>query len=178
MKQKSDQLSILEQELSDLKKAMNDILNEKEKLEHDIEIKNLDMSNLYNTLENKIEENKSLQEQIKTLQMHNFEATTNIRNLENDNIHKQTALNTARKESSVLMEKLQHHEHLESEYSKLKTAHEQIILEKERLQRALDAQLSDLTRLERENNELYDQTNNLIKVNIQIYDFLNLSSSN
>ncbi|XP_073941433.1 uncharacterized protein isoform X2 [Choristoneura fumiferana] len=164
LKRKSDQLSILEQELSDLKKSLNDTLTEKKELERDFEIKNQDLNNLYNNLENKIEENRSLQEKIKTLQMHNFEAINNIKNLENDNLDKQTALNTARRESSVLMEKLQHHENLESEYSKLKTAHEQIIVEKERLQRALDAQLSDLTRLERENNELYDQTNNIIRL--------------
>ncbi|KAI8427546.1 hypothetical protein MSG28_002059 [Choristoneura fumiferana] len=131
LKRKSDQLSILEQELSDLKKSLNDTLTEKKELERDFEIKNQDLNNLYNNLENKIEENRSLQEKIKTLQMHNFEAINNIKNLENDNLDKQTALNTARRESSVLMEKLQHHENLESEYSKLKTAHEQIILSSE-----------------------------------------------
>ncbi|XP_047987532.1 major antigen-like isoform X2 [Leguminivora glycinivorella] len=165
LKMESARLSNLEHELLDLKKAIAELLREKAELEHSFKIKEQELNHMHNILDRKIEENKSLMEELDTLKSHHLVATNNIKSLENENELHQTELDRYRRESSVLIEKLQFHDKLESELQDLKTDHDAIKLEKERLQKELDAQLSDFRKIQEEKRELQTRTEELLAHN-------------
>ncbi|XP_061706916.1 LOW QUALITY PROTEIN: centromere-associated protein E-like [Cydia pomonella] len=165
LKTECARLSNLEHELSDLKKAIADLLKEKTELEHSFKIKEQELNHMHDILDRKIEENKSLMEELDTLKSHHLQATNNIRTLANENELHQTELDRYRRESSVLIEKLQFHNKLESELQELKTDHDGIKLEKERLQKELDAQLLDFQKIQEEKRELQNRTDDLLAHN-------------
>ncbi|XP_063529672.1 kinesin-related protein 4-like isoform X2 [Cydia strobilella] len=165
LKIESARLSNLEYELLDLKKAIAELLKEKAELEHSFKIKEQELNHMHNILDCKIEENKSLMEELDTLKSYHLQATNNIKTLENENELHQTELDRCRRESSVLIEKLQFHNKLENELLNLKTDHGAIKLEKERLQKELDAQLLDFQKVQEEKRELQSRTDDLLAHN-------------
>ncbi|XP_049866864.1 cytadherence high molecular weight protein 2-like [Pectinophora gossypiella] len=149
--QKFKKADSLENELAELKKAYDDLTKEKSILQADYDNKTEEINHLYNTLEDKIDENRDLVDQIKSLQYHQAEAKSNIEKLKDENLNNQSALNTARKESEELVNKIKNYEALLREYEDLKRVHYQIEKEKDKLQR--------------ENLELNVQTQNVMAQN-------------
>ncbi|XP_063358821.1 centromere-associated protein E-like [Cydia amplana] len=165
LKMESARLSNIEHELSDLKKAIAELLKEKAELEHSFKIKAQELNHMHDILDRKIEENKSLMEEIDTLKSHYLQATNNIKTLENENELYQTELGRYKRESSVLIEKLEFHSKLENELQELKTDHDEIKLEKERLLEELNAQLLDFQKIQDEKRELQSRTDDLLAHN-------------
>ncbi|XP_063617958.1 uncharacterized protein LOC134790900 isoform X2 [Cydia splendana] len=165
LKIESERLSNLEHELSDLKKAIAELLKEKAELEHSLKIKEQELNHMHDILDGKIEENKSLMKELDTLKSHHLQVTNNIKTLENENELHHTELDRYRRESSVLIEKMQFHNELENELLNLKTDHDAIKLEKDRLQKELDAQLLDFQKIQEEKRELQSRTDELLTHN-------------
>ncbi|XP_063375851.1 uncharacterized protein LOC134663413 [Cydia fagiglandana] len=165
LKIESARLSNLEHELSDLKKTITELLEMKAELEHSLKIKEQDLNHMHDILDRKIEENKSLMEELDTLKSHHSQVTNNIKAFENEKEIQHTELDKYRRESSVLIEKLQFHNELENELLNLKTDHNAIKLEKERLQKQLDAQLLDFQKIQEEKRELQSRTDELLTYN-------------
>lgn len=160
--QKCEQIELLEQELEDFRKTYEALLNEKNILLDDFNNKKEEFNKLYNNLEEKIEENRELVEQIKSLEMN---AQNRIKSLQDDNLTTQATLNVIKKESAELFDKIKYYETLEVEFNQLKRAHSQMKMEKDKLQDELDMQLADLKKIEKENYELQCQSQNLITQN-------------
>lgn len=150
--QKCNQVESLQNELIDLKKAFTE--STKERTE--------EFDRLYNTLENKIEENKELMERIKSLETKQASATNVIHTLQDEKMMTRSKLNLIKKESADLLDKIKHYQDIETEYEHLKRAHDQMAHEKKNLQNELNRQTAELRKRERENFELQSHSQNLL----------------
>lgn len=161
--QQCRRLDEVEEELRDTKKAYNSLLSEKNTLIDGFnDKKEKEFNNLYDMLEKKIEENRELGEQITSLQENQAVTKSSMQSLQDDNLRAQATLNVMKKESADLLEQLRYYKSLETEFDKLKSAHDQMKIEKAKLQTELDLQLADLKRIEEQNSELHCQSQNLI----------------
>ncbi|CAB3248237.1 unnamed protein product [Arctia plantaginis] len=161
--QQCGRLDEVERELQDTKKAYNSLLSEKNTLLDGFnDKKEREFNNLYDMLEKKIEENRELTEQISSLQENQAVTKNSMQSLQDDNLRAQATLNVIKKESADLLEQLRHYKTLETEFEKLKRAHDQMKIEKEKLQTELNVQLADLKRIEEQNSELHCHSQNLI----------------
>lgn len=169
LQNENDRLSLnsnkLKQELDHLQKLYDDLSDEKADLQKDFDNKTEEIDMLHGTLENKIKENQKILKQIKSLEKNQMEARDSISSLQNENLTSQLALESTRKESSLLMNKLKCYEAQAVELDKLKQAYDQIKHEKEMLQGDLSILRADMKRVEKENRELDIQSQNLITHN-------------
>lgn len=160
--QKCNDAEELEQNLISLKKAYSELATEMNTLQNDFDIKTDEYTQLYNTLESKIEENRDLFERVRLLELSQEMATNDIKALQDEKYSIQAKANVIEQESAVLISKIKHYENLELEFDKLKRAHDEMRVEKETLQSELNMQLADLRRMEQENCELHSHSQTLL----------------
>ncbi|XP_022820749.1 sporulation-specific protein 15-like [Spodoptera litura] len=144
---KCKQADDLEQELESLKKAYAELSYEKSMLHNDFENKTEEFNHLYNTLENKIEENRELIEQIKALEANQAINSSDVKSARD-------RLNVMKTQSDELVNKLKYYETLETEFEKMKKAHDDVKMEKENLELKIKMQFGDLKKMEQENEDL------------------------
>lgn len=116
-------------------------------------------------LEKKIEENRQLIEQIKSLEATQSAATNAIQFLQGEKMRTQSALNLIKKESVELIDKIKYYEDIETEYENLQRTYDEMVREKQNLQTELNRLNADLRKMAKENSELHSHSQNLLSHN-------------